>query len=208
MLEITTPEQIRILLDKNGYFRGSAVPTTPNSAPDLIAAARYHPTTGLAPDVLGPVLHIVMDHLPTPSSIFTRTKTDHREQYDAARKRTGVPPLGVVPASSAPNDVLLYNEAGSVTETTIRNVAFFRDRRWVTPHADTGCLVGVVRRHLLHQGLVDEADNASALLANGVQSDEVILLFNAVEGCRLGRVVLRGPHSGFDRPGGQDSATK
>jgi 4-amino-4-deoxychorismate lyase len=177
------------LLDESGNFKGTAarVPRRPFS--ELVAAATYDPTSDRKPEEFGPVLEIAVDHLPTPSSIFTSTKTEHRPQYDAARARAGVPPLGVTPSAPAPSDVLLFNEDNKLTETSIRNIAFFRDGAWITPNADTGCLTGVVRRHLLSQGLIREAGEGHALMLDDVRDQEIVMLLNGVEGCKLGRIV-------------------
>jgi 4-amino-4-deoxychorismate lyase len=175
------------LLDESGIFKGTAarVPRRPFS--EMVAAAAYDPTSGGSPDKFGPVLEIAVDSHPTPSSIFTSTKTDHRPQYDAARSRAGVPPLGVTPTGPAPSDVLLFNEDGKLTETSIRNIAFFRDGVWVTPSASTGCLTGVVRRHVLHRGLVREVEQD--LSVDHIRDQEIVMLLNGVEGCKLGRIV-------------------
>lgn len=73
-------------------------------------------------------------------------------------------------------------------ETTVRNVAFHRNGKWVTPHENTGCLTGVMRKWLIDHGRVtvdEEGLNGKILLKNKVVEDEMVLVFNAVEGCRL-----------------------
>lgn len=138
-----------------------------------------------APPENAPTLDVVMDSLPTYCSVFTRTKTTHREVYNQARERGGVPPLGSH-WPGAPADVLLYDAQGNITETSIRNVAFRRGDRWVTPHRATGCLPGVVRQYLLDQALVDEASTDHPLRMDQVADGDSILLFNGFEGCKLG----------------------
>lgn len=83
---------------------------------------------------------------------------------------------------------------GIVMETTVRNVAFFRGRKWVTPADGSGCLTGVMRRWLVDSGriVVDEEDaRRKVLWKEKVQDGEMVLVFNAVEGCRLAVVSLR-----------------
>jgi 4-amino-4-deoxychorismate lyase len=77
-----------------------------------------------------------------------------------------------------------------ITETSVRNVAFFRHGRWVTPHDSTGCLPGVMRRLLLEQRLV-VTDDRGWLSRNDVREGELALVFNAVEGCRIAIAHLR-----------------
>ena len=48
------------------------------------------------------------------------------------------------------DDVVLYNEHGQVTETTIANVVVEKNGRLVTPPVACGLLPGVFRGHLLH----------------------------------------------------------
>ncbi|MBK9180070.1 MAG: chorismate-binding protein [Acidimicrobiales bacterium] len=55
------------------------------------------------------------------------------------------------------DDVLLVNEHGHVTESTIANVVVLLDGRWVTPPLGDGCLPGVGRALLLEAGDVVEA---------------------------------------------------
>jgi 4-amino-4-deoxychorismate lyase len=77
-----------------------------------------------------------------------------------------------------------------ITETSVRNVAFFRHGRWVTPHDSTGCLPGVMRRWLLERGQV-VTDDQGWLSRNNVRQGELVLVFNAVEGCRIAVAHLR-----------------
>jgi para-aminobenzoate synthetase / 4-amino-4-deoxychorismate lyase len=72
-------------------------------------------------------------------------KTTHRELYDqrAARHQNS-------------DDVVLINERGQITETTIANIAVRVNKRWWTPPVDVGCLPGVERGRLLELGLLGE----------------------------------------------------
>jgi 4-amino-4-deoxychorismate lyase len=126
-----------------------------------------------------------LDTQATESSIFTSTKTTFREVYDAARSRKNIPPLTAPQGRSA--DVLLYNPAGLITETSIANVAFFRDGKWLTPAASTGCLPGVSRRWLLEHSRIHE-DNDRRLTVQSITDGEPVLLLNGLHGCYPGRI--------------------
>lgn len=75
-------------------------------------------------------------------------------------------------------EVLLYNEQGQVTEGTITNVLFLRDAKWVTPAVDSGLLNGLMRRHLLKLGKIEER----VVLVDELVDGEHLLICNAVRG--------------------------
>ncbi len=78
---------------------------------------------------------------------FVRHKTTQRTVYDRARAE-----------HPRADDVLLWNQWGDVTETTLANVLFdFGGGQWLTPVADCGLLPGVFREHLLAAGRIREA---------------------------------------------------
>ncbi len=79
------------------------------------------------------------------SDVFLYHKTTHRLVYDNARRES--PPC---------DDVLLYNEAGQVTETTIANIVCRIDGRLVTPPLESGLLAGAFRQSLIKNGQVAE----------------------------------------------------
>lgn len=123
-----------------------------------------------------------LDTEPTSPSLFTSTKTTRREVYNLARARVGIPAVGVEPGT--PNDVALYRSDGQVMETSIRNIAFWREGRWVTPLLQAGCLPGITRRLLLEEGKVEEGE----VLITDLKVGEILLLSNGVEGARLGKL--------------------
>lgn len=134
-----------------------------------------------------PLISVYLDTEPTSPSIFTSTKTTHRETYNLARARVGIPAIGVEPGT--PNDVALYRTDDQVMETSIRNIAFLREGRWVTPYQRVGCLPGVARRLLVEDGKIIEGE----ILTSDIKVGEILLLFNAVEGARLGKLLLCTP---------------
>lgn len=78
---------------------------------------------------------------------FLRYKTTHRIVYDRARAET-----------PGYDDVLLWNQRGEVTETSVANVLFdFGDGQWITPPVACGLLPGVYRAYLLNARRIREA---------------------------------------------------
>lgn len=150
---------------------------------DPAAASLFNPISDIIPSEIGSILTIHIDIQPTPTSIFTSTKTTQRTVYNDARARIGLPP-----GPLAESDVLLYNPDNLITETSIFNVAFYRSSFWITPATTTGCLPGVFRRWLLEQGRIREADQHS-LTKDSIKDGECVLLFNGAQGCRLGRIM-------------------
>ena len=82
-----------------------------------------------------------------PSSPFLFHKTTRRSVYEQARQR-----------HPHADDVLLVNDTGQITETTIANVAVKLDGVWVTPPVASGCLPGVYRKVLLEEGTIHERE--------------------------------------------------
>ena len=54
------------------------------------------------------------------------------------------------------DDILLWNEAGNITESTISNVIFKKDSEYYTPPVSCGLLSGTYRAHLISQGHLKE----------------------------------------------------
>jgi para-aminobenzoate synthetase / 4-amino-4-deoxychorismate lyase len=77
------------------------------------------------------------------SNPFLYHKTTNRSVYDNAK----LPDC---------DDVILWNERGEVTETTIANIVVQVGDKWVTPAVDCGLLPGTLRRSLLEAGVIEE----------------------------------------------------
>jgi len=77
---------------------------------------------------------------------FLYHKTTRREVYEQAR-------AGLEDC----DDVILWNEAGEVTESTIGNIAVRQGRFWVTPPVSCALLAGTFRQMLLEAGVLREA---------------------------------------------------
>ena len=74
-----------------------------------------------------------------------RVKTTRRELYERAKA-----------ARPDVDDVLLWNERGEITESTIANVVAEIDSNWNTPPLSCGLLPGVFRRAVLDADMVRE----------------------------------------------------
>ena len=93
----------------------------------------------------GPVRLVVDDEPVDAASPWLQHKTTRRDPY---RDRTLRHPEA--------DDVVLVNQDGELTETTIANLAVRLDGRWWTPPTTSGCLPGVERGRLLDLGRLRE----------------------------------------------------
>ncbi len=96
---------------------------------------------------------------------FLCHKTTHRQVYQAHRERF-----------PEHDDVLLWNDKGEITESTLANVVVLRQRRWITPPLGCGLLAGTFRAELLHQGKIEE----ETLELHELRSADRICLINSV----------------------------
>jgi para-aminobenzoate synthetase/4-amino-4-deoxychorismate lyase len=76
------------------------------------------------------------------TDVFLYHKTTNRRVYDERREEYG----------PEYEDVILWNERGEITESTIANIVMELDGRKVTPPVDCGLLAGTFRRRLLASG--------------------------------------------------------
>ena len=96
---------------------------------------------------------------------FLFHKTTHRQVYQDHRERF-----------PEHDDVLLWNDKGEITESTLANVVILRRQRWVTPPVDCGLLAGTFRAELLEQGKIEE----ESIDLRDLRSAEKIFLINSV----------------------------
>ena len=90
---------------------------------------------------------LALDPLPVASDDeFLRHKTTRRDRYEEAVAR--VPEV---------DDVVLWNERGEVTETTVANLVLELDGEALTPVESSGLLPGTLRAELLANGRIREA---------------------------------------------------
>ena len=128
------------------------------------------PTVTVADAPARPVapVAVVIDTEPVDSrDLFARHKTTRRGVYEAAAARH--PGVG---------DVVLANERGEVTETTIASIAARLGGRWVTPPVSSGCLPGVARAEALASGRLVEG----VLTPADLRAAEGLVRLNAVRG--------------------------
>lgn len=109
--------------------------------------------------------------------VFLYHKTTHRSVYEEA--------VGGCPGFE---DVLLYNEAGEVTESTIANVAVEVRGVLYTPPVRCGLLAGVYRAWLLEQHRLQE----KVVRLEEVLSSPNVYLMNSVRGMHKVRVLRSG----------------
>lgn len=98
---------------------------------------------------------------------FLYHKTTNRRVYER-----------VLASSPGCTDVLMYNESGEITESTLANAAFALDGELCTPPVSCGLLPGTCRADLLQRGMVRER---VVTVQQALQVGEVLLM-NAVRG--------------------------
>ncbi len=111
-----------------------------------------------------------------PTDVFLFHKTTNRGQYDRAQ----------LPGF---DDVVLWNPAGQVTETTIANIVAELGGRKVTPPVDCGLLAGTFREELLERGAIVEAPLRIADLHRA----SAVWLINSVRKWRRARILGASP---------------
>ena len=82
------------------------------------------------------------------------------------------------------DDVILINERGECTETTIANFAIQLHGKWFTPPLSSGCLPGIERASLLAQGVLEER----ILLPQDVKDADQIIIFNSLRGTETAQI--------------------
>jgi para-aminobenzoate synthetase/4-amino-4-deoxychorismate lyase len=91
-------------------------------------------------------VRVALDDAPVdPTDVWLFHKTTRRAPYD--RRREQRPDV---------DDVILLNDRGEVTESTIANLAVQLDGAWVTPPISSGLLPGTYRAVLLREGRLIE----------------------------------------------------
>ena len=100
---------------------------------------------------------------------FLHFKTTYRKVYEDARR-------------SCPDcdDVLLWNESGEVTESTIANLVARIDGCLVTPPESSGLLAGTFRAELLDRGEISER----VITVDELPTADALYLINSVQGWR------------------------
>jgi para-aminobenzoate synthetase/4-amino-4-deoxychorismate lyase len=115
-------------------------------------------------------VQVEVDDQPVSShDVFLFHKTTHRNVYLDRRRR-----------HPEADDVLLVNERGEVTESTIANLVVRFGQQWWTPALDSGCLPGIYRRVLLEKGVIRER----FIALHELDAAEELGLINSVRGWR------------------------
>ena len=131
----------------------------------------------MSPPAANPVWNIAIDALPVSSEDeFLRFKTTRRDRYDEALAR-----------HPDADDVLLWNERGELTETTVANLVLEIDGVATTPAESSGLLPGTLRAELLANRRIQEA---TVTMADLDRADSVWLI-NSVRGWIPARVMSR-----------------
>jgi para-aminobenzoate synthetase/4-amino-4-deoxychorismate lyase len=140
--------RLRLTCAADGRLGHSLVPFTPMTAPVRLAVADRPIVT------LG------------AGAEFLVHKTTRREAYAGFDK----------PADAF--DLILWNEAGELTECSFGNLAVQLDGQWLTPPVSAGLLPGVLRAELLAQGRLREARLTTGDLARA----EGLAFLNSLRG--------------------------
>ncbi|HSB02296.1 MAG TPA: aminodeoxychorismate synthase component I [Anaerolineales bacterium] len=123
---LSTPQRVRVFLDQAGKLTSEVTPFEPGANSEI--------------------LRVCLARQPVDSTdAFLFHKTTRRAVYEAARE-----------GRAAFDDVLLYNEAGELTEFTIGNLVAEIDAQLLTPPIACGVLPGTFRAHLMEAGQVAE----------------------------------------------------
>lgn len=152
---LNEPARVRLLVDRRGH----------------VAVEAY----SLPPNHYSAPLRVGLARMPISSTdVWLYHKTTRREVYDAAR-------------ATRPDcdDVILWNERGELTESTIANIVLEIDGRQFTPPVSAGLLAGTMRAHLLESGEIEER----VLKLEDLSRAAGLWLINSVRG-HLGAVVI------------------
>ena len=132
--------------------------------------------TPLSEIPLPPLMRVKLAVQPIDSgNIFLYHKTTVRDVYAAAR-------------ANQPDcdDVILWNERGEITESTIANVVVELNGQRCTPPLDCGLLPGTFRADLIERGLIQER----VILKEELFAATHIWLINSVRGWLEGQLTM------------------
>jgi para-aminobenzoate synthetase/4-amino-4-deoxychorismate lyase len=128
----------------------------------------------LPPAAVGPVRVALDDEPIDPADVWLYHKTTRRAPYDRRRGRR--PDV---------DDVVLVNDRGEATESTIANLAVRLGGRWVTPPVESGLLPGSYRARLVREGTLQER----RVTVVELRGAEEVALVSSVRGWRAAIVV-------------------
>jgi para-aminobenzoate synthetase/4-amino-4-deoxychorismate lyase len=160
------PSRVRVVVSRDG---------TVTATVGALPAIRSRPPARLA---------IATDDPVRTDDVFLFHKTTRRRTYDDRRSHR-----------PDADDVLLVNERGRVTESTMANLAVRIEGAWWTPPIEDGVLPGTYRAVLLREGRLREL----SLGPDDVRGAEAVALVSSVRGWR-DAVLVSGPDDAA-RPG-------
>lgn len=99
--------------------------------------------------------------------IAINLKTTHRQHYENAFQQKG-----------NADDVLLFNQKGYITETSIANLFFLKDEQWHTPALNSGCVKGTYRTKFIE----DYDVIIRAIHLEELSSFDAIYMCNSIRG--------------------------
>ncbi|ORX92015.1 D-aminoacid aminotransferase-like PLP-dependent enzyme [Basidiobolus meristosporus CBS 931.73] len=126
------------------------------------------------------VFNVVADKPVDSQDVFLRHKTTYRATYNQARERAEIGKAG------GPLDVILFNERGEVTETSIGNIAIEVPNSdgsksiWKTPSIHCGLLGGVHREEMLARKEMIEGIISLDDLFDAAKNNRRMKIFNSV----------------------------
>ena len=125
---------------------------------------------GPLPEPPGRAVRLALDLRPVDADqVWLRHKTTRRSVYnDAAARHPDA------------DDVVLTNQHGNITESTIANVAAHLDGCWTTPPLTAGCLPGVERGRLVEAGHLRERD----LTPDDLRRSDQLAVISSLRGWR------------------------
>jgi para-aminobenzoate synthetase/4-amino-4-deoxychorismate lyase len=150
-------ERVRLLVDPAGEISLEHRPLEPARRPWVVALAA-EPVDRRDP--------------------YLRHKTTRREVYERALELAGERARREAPAAPPPDDVLLWNREGELTESSVANLVLRLDGRLVTPAAACGLLPGIFRAELLARGRIEER----VVKVEELDRAEALYLVNSLRG--------------------------
>jgi para-aminobenzoate synthetase/4-amino-4-deoxychorismate lyase len=122
-----SPQRIRLLIDETSLVTCECTPFTANTS-DIVR------------------IRLASDAIDSSNPLLYHKTTDRRV-YNHAKEKDG----------RDVDDVLLWNEKGEITETTIANVVIEENKSLLTPALECGLLPGTLREKALKNGQITEA---------------------------------------------------
>lgn len=174
------PMKLRFTLDRGGVLRC----TSADLGQDIprLRSMDYFPSTLPNPDQIkeDSITWLVgICPVVTEAGFTTRHKTNMRKHYESAYENA--------PGAegSYRMEVLIWNVQDQVMEGCLTTPYFWREGRWITPHAECGGNLGTTRKWALDRGLTSEG----VVMRDEIRVGEIVVLSNGVRGFGFGKIV-------------------